>query len=259
MRVALGVEYDGTKFSGWQAQPSHRTVQGCLDKALAKVADHSVKTVAAGRTDAGVHALQQVVHFVTTAGRSERNWILGLNTNLPQDVNVIWAKQVDDDFSARFSATSRRYRYIIFNRSGRSAIHKDRMWWWFNSLDERAMQGAADLLIGCHDFSAFRSKLCQARSPVKTISDIQVTRYGDCIAIDVNAPSFLYRMIRNIVGVLVAIGEGSKPIIWARQVLDSGDRSQGGMTAAPQGLYFIHAEYPARYTLPTVSAFPIVW
>ena len=259
MRVVLGAQYDGTQFSGWQIQPSCLTVQGCLEDALTQVADHAVKTVAAGRTDAGVHALQQVVHFITTAKRDDRSWVLGLNANLPPDISIVWAKQVDDDFNARFSAISRRYRYIIFNQLYRPAVHRDRVWWCFNPLDEIAMQSAANLLIGHHDFSAFRSKLCQADSPIKTVDNIEVTRQGDYIAIDVKARSFLYRMVRNIVGVLALIGEGKKPVEWARQVLDSRDRSKGAMTAPPQGLYFIDAKYPARYELPTVSTLPMVW
>lgn len=259
MRVALGVEYDGTNHAGWQVQPSQRTVQGCLEEALSQVANHPVKTVAAGRTDSGVHALQQVVHFDTTAERSERNWILGLNSNLPSDINIVWARSVDDDFSARFSALNRSYRYLIFNRVGRSAIHQKRMWWLFGPLDEQRMQAAADLLVGHHDFSAFRAKLCQAHSPIKTVEKIQVTRQGDCIAIDVKAQSFLHHMVRNIVGVLVPIGQGAKPVLWAKIVLESRDRAHGGITSAPEGLYFVNVEYPEKYQLPTVSAFPVVW
>ncbi|MBL4761831.1 MAG: tRNA pseudouridine(38-40) synthase TruA [Methylophaga sp.] len=259
MRIALGVEYDGTKFAGWQVQPEQRTVQGCLELALAVVANHSVKTVAAGRTDSGVHALQQVVHFETTVNRDERNWVLGLNTNLPNDINVIWAKPVADDFSARFSALNRSYRYLILNRVSRSAIHADKMWWLFSPLNVERMQAAADMLVGHHDFSSFRAKLCQAHSPIKTVEKIQVSRRGDCIAIDVKAQSFLHHMVRNLVGVLVPIGEGRKPIEWAQQVLESRDRSHGGITSPPQGLYFINVEYPKEYSLPTVSAFPVLW
>ncbi|NQY27528.1 MAG: tRNA pseudouridine(38-40) synthase TruA [Piscirickettsiaceae bacterium] len=259
MRVALGVEYDGTAFSGWQVQPSQRTVQGCIEDALTKVANHPVRVVAAGRTDSGVHALQQVIHFDTNVQRNERNWVLGLNSNLPKDINITWARPVDDDFSARFSAKSRSYRYVIFNRIGRSAIHANRMWWLFAPLDEQKMQAAADQLVGHHDFSAFRAKLCQAHSPIKTVESIKVTRQGDCIAIDVKAQSFLHHMVRNIVGVLVPIGEGRKPIEWAGQVLESKDRSQGGITSAPEGLYFVNVDYPEQYKLPTVSAFPVVW
>ncbi len=259
MKVALGVEYDGTRFSGWQVQPSQITVQGCLERALSLVANHPVKTVAAGRTDSGVHALQQVVHFETSVTRDERNWILGLNTNLPSDVNVTWAKPVDNGFSARFSALNRSYRYLIMNRVSRSAINAEKMWWIFSPLDVALMQAAADLLVGHHDFSAFRAKECQAHSPFKTVEKIKVTRQGDCIAIDVKAQSFLHHMVRNLVGVLVPIGEGRKPVEWAREVLEARDRAHGGITSPPDGLYFVKVEYPEQYQLPTVSAFPVVW
>ncbi|MFW5427122.1 MAG: tRNA pseudouridine(38-40) synthase TruA [Methylophagaceae bacterium] len=259
MRVALGLEYDGTSYSGWQVQPSQPTVQACIEAALSKVANEPIKTVAAGRTDSGVHALQQVVHFDTHAKRSERNWILGLNSNLPNNINVVWARPVDDEFSARFSALNRSYRYLIYNRVGRSSLQHNRMWWLFSPLDEEKMQAAADLLIGHHDFSAFRAKLCQAHSPFKTMERIKVTRHDNCIAIDVTARSFLHHMVRNIVGVLVPIGQGDKPVSWAKDVLESRERSQGGITAAPEGLYFVNVDYPEKYDLPKVSAFPVVW
>jgi len=258
-RVALGVEYNGTQFSGWQVQPNQRTVQGCLTEAIRFVANQDIKIVAAGRTDSGVHALQQVVHFDADAQREQRNWILGLNTHLPSDVNVVWAQAVDMDFSARFSAVSRRYRYLILNRVSRSAVHHNKMWWHFQPLDIDLMQAAADMLVGHHDFSAFRAKECQAHNPVKTMEAINVTRQGDCIAIDVKAQSFLHHMVRNIVGVLVPIGEGKKPVSWALDVLESKDRAQGGVTSPPEGLYFVDVQYPEKYTLPTVSTFPVVW
>lgn len=259
MRIALGVEYNGSNYAGWQVQAKQATVQACLEAAISSVANETVKTVAAGRTDSGVHALQQVVHFDTNVQRSERSWILGLNSNLPDDINIGWARPVNDEFSARFSALNRSYRYLIYNRVGRSSLQHNRMWWLFAPLDEHKMQVAADLLVGHHDFSAFRAKLCQARSPVKTVEKIQVTRHDNCIAIDVTARSFLHHMVRNIVGVLVPIGQGDKPIAWAKEVLDSRDRSQGGITAAPEGLYFINVDYPAKYDLPKLSAFPVVW
>jgi len=259
VKIALGVEYDGTCFSGWQIQPSQRTVQGCLYEALHKITGEKTKIVAAGRTDSGVHAIQQVVDFETNAERAERNWILGLNSNLPDDMNVTWARPVDDEFSARFSALSRSYRYLILNRVSRSSVYAKKMWWVFAPLDIDRMQAAADLLIGCHDFSAFRAKLCQAHSPIKTIEYIKVSKQGDCIAVDVKAQSFLHHMVRNLLGVLVPIGQGVKPVEWAREVLESRDRAQGGVTSPPEGLYFINVDYPEEYKLPTVSAFPVVW
>jgi tRNA pseudouridine38-40 synthase len=258
-RIALGVEYDGTRFAGWQIQKEQRTVQGCLTKAISLVANHAVNTVAAGRTDSGVHALQQVVHFDTDAVRDQRNWILGLNTNLPSDMNVVWAHPVDDEFSARFSAVKRRYRYIILNRVSRSSVSANRMSWYFQKLDVDLMQAAANILVGHHDFSAFRAKDCQAKSPFKTIDSITVTKQGDCIAIDVIGQSFLHHMVRNIVGVLVPIGEGKEPVSWALKVWESRDRAQGGVTSPPEGVYFVNVDYPAHYALPTVSTFPVVW
>jgi|TARA_B110000495_G_C23039540_1_gene622475 tRNA pseudouridine38-40 synthase len=258
-RIALGLEYDGTKFNGWQVQPKQRTVQGCLIEAISYVANHEVKTVAAGRTDSGVHALQQVVHFDTKAEREQRNWILGLNTHLPKDVNVTWAKSVGENFSARFSAISRSYRYLILNRISRSSIHHNKMWWYTQSLDIKLMQEAANLMVGHHDFSAFRAKECQAHDPVKTMEYIKVSKQGDCIAIDVKAQSFLHHMVRNIVGVLVPIGDGRQPVSWALDVLESRDRTQGGVTSPPEGLYFVNAHYPTEYAFPTVSTFPVVW
>ncbi len=258
-RIALGVEYDGTQFAGWQIQKEQRTVQGCLTKAISRVANQPIKTVAAGRTDSGVHALQQVVHFDTDAIREPHNWILGLNTNLPSDMNVVWAKTVDETFSARFSAVKRAYRYIILNRVSRSSVNASRMWWYFQKLDIERMQAAADCLVGHHDFSAFRAKDCQAKSPFKTMESITVSKQGDCIAIDVIGQSFLHHMVRNIVGVLVPIGEGKRPVSWASEVLDGADRAHGGITSPPEGLYFVKVDYPAHYGLPTVSTFPVVW
>lgn len=259
MRIALGLEYDGSKFVGWQYQPQQRTVQQSLNQAISFVANEAVETTAAGRTDSGVHALQQVVHFDTNAVRNERNWLLGLNTHLPSDINVVWAKPVTDEFHARFSAQSRRYRYLVLNRMSRSAVYHQRAWWVFHPLDIDRMQAAASQLIGHHDFSAFRAKECQAKSPMKTLDEISIIKHGDFIAIDVKAKSFLHHMVRNLVGVLVPVGQGKKPGNWPKQVLQSRERMQGGVTAPAAGLYFVNVDYPEKYQLPTVSAFPVVW
>ena len=257
MRIALGIEYDGTRFAGWQIQPHQRTVQGCLQESLSKVDKHATKMVVAGRTDSGVHALSQVIHFDTSSFRSERDWILGLNTNLPCDINIIWARNVDDNFSARFSAIRRSYRYLLINRTSRSGIYADRMWWVFKPLDEDLMQKAANLLIGYHDFSAFRAKDCQATNTMKTMELARVIRRGNLIAVDIVAQSFLHHMVRNIVGTLVLIGQGKMPVEWAKQILASKDRGEAGITSPPQGLYLINVEYHIRYSLPTVSNFPV--
>jgi tRNA pseudouridine38-40 synthase len=259
VRIALGVEYAGTAFCGWQYQPHARTVQEELQKAVSKVANHEVEVFAAGRTDTGVHALNQVVHFDTESQRSQRGWLLGINANLPKDVSVNWVRPVSEEFNARFSAIKRSYRYLILNRLSRSAVHHQRMWWHYHPLDIERMRAAAAQLIGRHDFSAFRASECQAKSPVKTLDKIDIIKQHDCIAIDVEARSFLHHMVRNLVGVLTAIGNGSKPVEWAGEVLRSADRSCGGITAPPEGLYLVDVRYPAQYALPTVSGFPVLW
>ncbi|AFI85011.1 tRNA pseudouridine(38-40) synthase TruA [Methylophaga nitratireducenticrescens] len=259
MRLALGVEYDGSQFHGWQFQPKQRTVQGELQKAVSLVANAQTEVFAAGRTDTGVHALNQVVHFDTEAVREERNWLLGLNSNLPHDVCVKWVNPVSEDFNARFSAIKRRYRYLILNRDSRSSVHHQRMWWVYKPLDEHKMQQAANSLLGQHDFSAFRAQECQAKSPIKTLDKLIVTRRDDCIAVDVEARSFLHHMVRNLMGVLVPIGEGKRPVDWAWQVLQSQNRNMAGVTAPPQGLYLTDVIYPDEFSLPTVSGFPVLW
>jgi tRNA pseudouridine38-40 synthase len=259
MRVALGIEYDGSAFHGWQAQQEGvRTVQTELEAALAKVADHPLRVVCAGRTDTGVHALGQVVHFDTQAQRSERNWLLGTNVNLPQDVSVTWARPVSDEFSARFSAVSRRYRYCILNRTSRSAVLAGRVTWTHRPLDAARMQEAARALVGEHDFSSYRALGCQAKSPVRTLYELEVERQGEFVVLSLHANAFLHHMVRNIAGVLMAIGRGDREIDWAAEVLGLRDRTLGGVTAPPDGLYFEAVEYPAACGIPTVphSGFP---
>lgn len=259
MRIALGVEYDGSLFNGWQSQPQQRTIQGELEKAISRVADQPITVNAAGRTDAGVHALNQVLHFDTNAHRAPHSWMLGINSNLPNDIAVNWVQPVSDDFHARFSAEQRQYRYLLLNRLSRSAIQHQRMWWFYKSLDIDKMQQAADLLLGRHDFSALRARECQAKSPIKTIDAIHISRRDDCIAVDVVARSFLHHMVRNIMGVLTAVGEGKQPVDWVSEVLASKNRDKAGVTAPPQGLYLTDVRYSAEYSLPAVSAFPVLW
>jgi len=250
MRVALGIEYDGTSYNGWQRQKNGIGVQQRLEEALARVADEPVEVVCAGRTDTGVHASGQVVHFDTTADRSERGWLLGANTNLPPDISVSWVRQVGDDFHARFSATGRRYRYVILNRLQRSALHRHRAWWVYQPLDERAMQEAAQPLLGEHDFSAFRAAGCQAKSAMRELTSISVTRCGDWLTVEVAANAFLMHMVRNITGTLAAIGRGEQPVSWVRDVLESRDRTVGGVTAPPQGLTLVAVDYPEAFGIP---------
>ena len=254
MRVALGVQYDGSGFRGWQAQqPGTRTVQTVLEQALARVAAHPVRVICAGRTDAGVHGVGQVVHFETTAVRSERAWVLGGNAHLPPDVSLNWARETPDDFHARFSATARRYRYLILNRSQRSALWRARAAWHYHPLDAEQMHAAGQALVGEHDFSSFRAAECQARHPVREIHELIVRRQGDGVTLEVEANAFLHHMVRNIAGVLMAIGGGERPLAWAQEVLEQRDRTRAGVTAPAEGLYLLTVRYPERFGLPTTG------
>ncbi len=254
MRVALGLEYDGSGFRGWQAQSDTRTVQACLEEALARIADHGLRVVCAGRTDTGVHACFQVVHFDTEAVRDERAWVYGGNTYLPHDVSVLWARRVADGFHARYSATSRAYRYLILNRAARPGLLAARVAWEYRPLDHVRMREAAGFLIGEHDFSAFRAQGCQARHAVRTVHRLEVDRSGDRVQIDIEANAFLYHMVRNIAGVLMAIGRGAARPAWARQVLEGRRRSQAGVTATASGLYLMAVRYPVACGIPEPCA-----
>ena len=250
MRIAVGIEYDGSAFHGWQIQPGVRSVQETVESALGRVADHGVRVHCAGRTDAGVHAIGQVAHFDTAAERDSRGWMLGANAHLPGEVAVLWAQPVRDDFHARFSAYRRCYRYIILNRAGRPGLLARRVTWVRRVLDAERMHDAGQALLGTHDFSSFRALGCQAKSPVRTLSHLDVVRRGDFVEVKVAANAFLHHMVRNICGVLIAIGCGERPATWARDVLERRDRTQGGITAAPDGLYFAGVRYPEAYGLP---------
>lgn len=252
-RVAMGIEYEGTAFHGWQAQePGVRTVQTVLEHAIGRVADHPVRVHCAGRTDAGVHAMEQVVHFDTQAARRERAWVLGTNVNLPPDCSVRWAREVARGFHARFSATARHYRYRILNRPTRSALERDRALWVHQELDLTRMVAAASHLVGEHDFSSYRAVACQAKSPIRRVHYLELVDIGGLIELRIGANGFLHHMVRNIVGVLVAIGRGEAPADWTRELLQVRDRTLGGVTAAPQGLYFVRADYPQSFNLPQV-------
>jgi tRNA pseudouridine38-40 synthase len=258
MKIALGVEYDGNQFHGWQLQQEGvRTVQLCLEQAVAKVANHDVRLFCAGRTDTGVHAVGQVAHFETDAVRTERQWLLGINVNLPSDISVNWVKFVDGDFHARFSAMSRSYRYFIWNRPTRSALLTGKVNWTHYDLDHDVMHKAAQDLVGTHDFSSYRALQCQAKSPVKTLHKLDVERNGDMVVLKLHANAFLHHMVRNIAGVLITIGRHERPVDWAAEVLSYKDRTLGGVTAAPDGLYFESVEYPEEFAIPSVE-FPAV-
>jgi tRNA pseudouridine38-40 synthase len=253
-RLALGIEYDGGAYCGWQQQSGAPSVQAALELALSRVADQPVSLICAGRTDAGVHAREQVAHFDTQAERSPRAWLLGVNTHLPRDVSLRWVHQVPEDFHARFSALARSYRYLILNRVTRSALAHGRALVAHHRLDVAAMQAGAQWLIGEHDFSAFRSSECQARSPVRQLRSLRVARGGDWIAIDITANAFLHHMVRNIVGLLLVIGQQRAAPERAREQLESRARSSGEATAAAQGLYLWRIDYAAQFGLPTDSA-----
>jgi len=253
VRLAAGVEYDGSVFFGWQRQRQSPTVQACIEQALGQVADHAVVVHCAGRTDTGVHALAQVVHFDTPARRSERSWVLGANCQLPPGVVLRWVRPVPGEFHARYSAARRSYCYRILNRSVPSALDRARVAWIRRPLDADRMHQAAQVLVGEHDFSSFRASGCQARSPVRRIHSIAVGRRGSEVRINVQANAFVYHMVRNIVGVLIAVGEGRQDEHWVEEVLEARDRTRGGITAPAEGLYFLGPLYPEFPELPLVG------
>jgi len=254
MRIAVGVEYDGAAFAGWQTQRSVRTVQRTLEGALGSIAAEAVSVVCAGRTDAGVHARGQVVHFDTQAQRAPRSWMLGANSELPPDVAVTWALPVPAHFHARYSAEARIYRYLILNRSARSALAAQRAAWVARELDAERMTQAATLLLGEHDFSAFRSAECQAKSPVRRLERLGVVRRGDWVLIEAVANAFLHHMVRNIAGLLIAVGKGDQPPAWAGAVLEGRDRTRAAATAPADGLYLWEVRYPQAFGLPAPPA-----
>jgi len=258
-RVVVISEYDGTRFQGWQDQqsPRVRTVQGQLARAVSKVADGPVTLVCAGRTDAGVHASYQVVHFETPVVRSPRSWILGINTALPDDISVHWAGNAPPDFHARFSATGRRYRYFIYNHLVRSALMRFNLCWHHPPLDAQRMHQAAQCLVGEHDFSAFRAAGCQSRSPMRYLSRISVERQGPLVVIDVSANAFLHHMVRNIAGSLMAVGAGREDPAWLARALESRDRKLSGVTAPASGLYLVDVRYPEEMGIPRPRPGPV--
>ncbi|HVN41655.1 MAG TPA: tRNA pseudouridine(38-40) synthase TruA, partial [Steroidobacteraceae bacterium] len=243
-RIALGIEYDGTAYSGWQQQAHRRTVQAELEGALSRVADHPVDLTAAGRTDAGVHALSMVAHFDSDAVRPLQAWVLGANAESAPDIAVLWAQPVAAEFHARYSARSRTYLYRILNRRMRPALERSRVCWVRQPLDAECMHEAAQALVGEHDFSSFRAAECQSNTPMRRLTAIAVTRRGEAIDLVVTANAFLHHMVRNIAGTLMAVGRGDHPAEWVAALLTARDRTQAGVTAPPQGLYFVGAQYP---------------
>ncbi|MFA6922150.1 MAG: tRNA pseudouridine(38-40) synthase TruA [Gallionella sp.] len=253
MRIALGVEYDGGPYFGWQSQPEGVTVQDTLQAVLSRIADEKVAVVAAGRTDTGVHALEQVVHFDTGARRPLSAWVRGVNTLLPRSIAVRWAHAVPDEFHARFSAQGRSYRYLLINRSVRSAVHAGRAGWYHLPLNIALMRKAAECLLGEHDFSAFRASECQAKSPVKQLYSIDIYQDGDMLVFDVSANAFLHHMVRNLVGCLIYVGKGKHSPEWMAEILAGRERRLAAPTFAPDGLYLRRIQYDAKWGLPQIQ------
>ncbi len=259
MRISLSVEFDGSQYFGWQYQHEVPSIQGHLNEALAKIADHPLSCHGAGRTDRGVHATCHVIHIETQAQRDMHAWVLGTNTHLPRDIRVRWAKQVDDEFHARFSATARRYQYVIYNHPLPTALYHNYATWVREPLDEALMQSAAQVLIGEHDFSSFRAASCQAKHPNRHIHHLQVIRRGRLIIIDIQANGFLHHMVRNIAGCLINIGSGNAPAGWLKEVLLARDRVLAGVTALPSGLYFTGVSYAADASMSDDYYQPVIF
>lgn len=255
-RIALGLQYEGAPWQGWQTQPHRQTVQDTLEAALAKFCQCPVPTVCAGRTDAGVHAIGQIVHFDTELNRELFSWVRGVNAFLPSSIAVRWAAEVDGGdtgFHARFSATARTYQYVIYNNAVRSPLWSGRAGWMFRPLDADLMGEAAQALIGEHDFSAFRAAECQARSPVRSMRAITLRRNGDLVVVTLSANAFLHHMVRNIVGSLILVGSGSRPIEWMAELLAGCNREVAAPTFSPDGLYLARVDYDPRWTLPQMQ------
>ena len=259
MRVALGIEYEGSNYAGFQRQTTLKTVQGELERALSIVANEKIEIQCAGRTDAGVNATGQVVHFDTNAVRSERSWIMGTNVNLPDDIAVTFAKIVDDSFHARFSAKARRYRYIISNTVYRPGILNKGVSVYQGNFDIEKMQEAADYIIGEHDFSSFRAADDESRTSMRCVHFVKISRFGQYIVIDIAANAFLMHMVRNIVGSLLTVGNGQNSVQWFKDMFDAKDRNQAGPTAKPYGLYLVDVTYPNDFNLPKRDCIGPIW
>jgi tRNA pseudouridine38-40 synthase len=256
-RLAAGVEYDGSEFFGWQVQSHARSIQSTLNAAISTVANETLTTAAAGRTDTGVHACGQVVHFDSVARRSEYAWLRGINSNLPADIAIQWVRAVPADFHARYSALARSYRYVILNRPVRSALDRHRAWQVRVPIDAALMQMAARHLIGEHDFSSFRAAGCQSKNPVRRIEALEVVRHGEHVVIEVRANGFLYHMVRNIVGSLVRAGSGEAEPGWLGEVLALKDRRVAAPTAPSAGLFLAAVHYPGAFALPLPASRPV--
>ena len=258
-KYAIGVEYDGIAYSGWQRQKHATSIQQHLEDAIGFVANHPVGLVCAGRTDAGVHAVEQVAHFESEAERDNRAWLLGSNCRMPRDIRIKWVVQIAQDFHARYSALARSYRYIIFNSNVPSALFHGKVSCEYRPLNHQSMHQAAQILLGEHDFSAFRAIGCQAKSSIRNIQEISLTRQHDLIYFDIKANAFLYHMVRNIAGSLIAVGTGEKSIEWLNEVLLSKNRNHAEVTAPAAGLYFLRAHYADKFKLPVEGKKPLLF
>lgn len=256
-RFAMGIEYDGSAYSGWQKQHHADTVQGRIETALSKIADHTVEIQCAGRTDAGVHATGQVIHFDTNSQRELGAWTLGMNSRLPDNIAVRWVKPVDESFHARFSATARRYRYIIYNHRLRPAILSQGITQYYAPLDEHKMHAAAQALLGENDFTSFRAQACQSNTPWRNVHEISVKRQNAFVIVEIKANAFLHHMVRNIVGSLLLVGAGERPETWLETLLALKDRTQAAATAKPNGLYLVDVTYPEHFALPKTDFGPL--
>jgi len=254
VRIALGLEYDGSSFHGWQSQADGRGVQDAVESAVGRMAGHRVTVISAGRTDSGVHATRQVAHFETDASRPATAWSRGVNVFLPPAIAICWAQPVDDEFHARLSATGRHYTYLLLVRPVRPALSRERWGWYHRPLSLEPMREAASLILGTHDFSAFRAAQCQAKTPVKTLKRLDISREDEVFRFDVHADAFLQHMVRNIIGSLIVVGSGRQPASWLRTVLDAHQRAESGATFAASGLHLTGVDYHPRWKLPPTHA-----
>lgn len=257
MRLAVGIAYNGTNYSGWQFQKHSITLQEIVENAVSHIANEAITVICAGRTDAGVHATQQIFHFDTNAKRDSDQWLMGINANLPTEINVQWVKVVGDKFHARFSATKRRYIYIMHVNKIRPCFLDKQITWLTSQLDVKKMHKASQCLIGTHDFSAFRASGCQSKTANRDIKAVSVKKMGEFIVLDICANAFLHHMVRNIVGSLIVIGKGGQQVEWMSKLLEGKDRTKAAPTAKPHGLYLIDVDYPSEFNLPNTALLPL--
>ena len=250
MRIAIGVEYDGSNFFGWQAQKKGRSIQSLLERSISVVSDSQIKVYGSGRTDSGVHSIGQVAHFDTESIRTRREWVLGINSNLPEDISVLWVREVDEGFDARRSALDRTYRYYIYESNTRSPLLRNQSWRMNRKLDSASMLAAASYLLGENDFSSFRAASCKSQSPMRNMISVSVTRESRLLSLEFKANAFLQHMVRNIVGSLVQVGLGKEQPVWLYETLLNKDRTKASMAAPPQGLFLLNINYPKEYKLP---------